>query len=310
MAGYNYIYGPIPSRRLGTSLGVSPIPKKYCNYSCLYCQIGRTHNLTNTREDFFLLDDILKEFKDYIKNNDNFDVVSIVGEGEPTLYKSLGKLIKELKKLTSKPVAVITNGGLLYDKEVQNELLESDIVLPSMDAFDQETFKTIHRPYGKIKFKDCYEGLIEFSKKYQGELWLEVMILEDINTSEEDLLKLKNLINNINYSKIYVNTAVRPPAESYIKAASKESIEKAVKILNGISIDHLQQGKFFSQITDDYESIISIIKRHPMNQHEIKNFLTSRKCTNLKIETIFDKLSKDENIDKINYKGYCTYKLK
>lgn len=310
MDNFKYIYGPIPSRRLGLSLGVSPIPKKFCNYSCVYCQIGVTHNLTNTRREFFPLEDIINEFKKYISSDKNFDVVSIVGEGEPTLYSKLGELIISLKKLTDKPIAVITNTGLLYDKNVQEELLNTDIVLPSMDFFSQESFKALHRPYGRLDFQKSYNGLVEFSKKFKGELWLEVMLIEDINSSKEDLLKLKELINNINYSKIYINTAVRPPAESWVKPASKETIDFAVELLDGISIDNLSDGNFISEIKDNYEAILSIIKRHPMNQHELKGFLLGRKLTNKEIENIFLRLKEDENIEILEYKGFYTYRLK
>lgn len=310
MDNFKYIYGPIPSRRLGLSLGVSPIPKKFCNYSCVYCQIGRTHNLTNTRKEFFPLEDIIDEFKDYIYSDKNFDVVSIVGEGEPTLYSRLGELIISLKKLTDKPIAVITNTGLLYDENVQEELLNADIVLPSMDFFNEESFKSLHRPYGKLDFKKSYDGLVNFSKKFKGELWIEVMLIENINSSKEDLIKLKKLIKNINYSKIYINTAVRPPAESWVKPVSKETINFAVDLLNGISIDSLSNGDFTSEIRDDYEAIISIIKRHPMNQHELKGFLLGRKVNEKEVENIFIKLKNDNNIEILNYKGLHTYRLK
>ncbi|MBU5269924.1 radical SAM protein [Clostridium cochlearium] len=310
MDNFKYIYGPIPSRRLGLSLGVSPIPKKFCNYSCIYCQIGVTHNLTNTRREFFPLEDIINEFKRYISSDKNFDVVSIVGEGEPTLYSKLGELIISLKKLTDKPIAVITNTGLLYDKNVQEELLNADIVLPSMDFFSQESFKALHRPYGRLDFQKSYNGLVEFSKKFKGELWLEVMLIEDINSSKEDLLKLKELIKNINYSKIYINTAVRPPAESWVKPASKETIDFAVELLDGISIDNLSDGNFISEIKDNYEAILSIIKRHPMNQHELKGFLLGRKLTNKEIENLFLRLEEDKNIEILEYKGFYTYRLK
>ncbi|RXI47722.1 radical SAM protein [Clostridium tetani] len=307
---FKYIYGPIPSRRLGLSLGVSPIPKKFCNYSCVYCQIGLTHNLTNTRKEFFPLEDIINEFKKYISYDKNFDVISIVGEGEPTLYSKLGKLISSLKNLTDKPIAVITNTGLLYDKNVQGELLNADIVLPSMDFFNEESFRSLHRPYGKLDFQQSYDGLVEFSKKFKGQLWLEVMLIENINSSKKDLLKLKELIKNINYSKIYINTAVRPPAESWVKPASKETIDFAVSLLDGISIDMLSNGNFISEIKDNYQAILSIIKRHPMNQHELKGFLSIRGVNEEEIQNLFLRLKEDNNIEILNYKGFHTYRLK
>lgn len=308
MKTYKYLFGPVPSRRMGLSIGVSPIPKKYCNYSCIYCQLGRTNNLTNTRQSFFKLSEILNEFEDYLKEDKKFDVVTIVGEGEPTLYADLKELILELKKLTSKPVAVITNGSLLYKEEVRDALKNADIVLPSLDAQDEESFKKIDRPFGKIKFKDVYEGLIAFSKEYEGQLWIETMIIKDINDSKEALLKMKGLLEEINYSKLYINTPVRPPAESFVEQASDESIEEAVKILGGISIDQLDSEGFSSEEENDYDAILSIIKRHPMNQYEIESFLKSRKCENIK--ELFEKLYRDNHVEVVNYKGYNTYRAK
>ncbi len=134
MNNFKYIYGPVPSRRMGLSIGISPIAKGHCNYSCIYCQLGRTRCMTNKREEFFNCNEIIEEFKLYLRDNIDFDVVTIVGEGEPTLYSKLGNLIKELKLLTNKPVAVITNGALMSDSSVREELKNADIVLPSLDA--------------------------------------------------------------------------------------------------------------------------------------------------------------------------------
>lgn len=151
-----FVYGPVPSRRMGESLGISPIPKKTCNYSCIYCQLGRTNKLSNERMEFFAVSDIINELKTYLKHGVQFDVITLVGEGEPALYLKIGDLISQIKELTSKPVAVITNGSLLYDKSVQNELSKADIVLPSLDAYDDNTFKKINRPHGKLNFMRCY----------------------------------------------------------------------------------------------------------------------------------------------------------
>ncbi len=308
LTNYKYVYGPVPSRRMGLSVGISPIPKKYCNYSCIYCQLGRTKNLTNKREIYFELDDILEEFKNYMKENIEFDVVTIVGEGEPTLYLKLGDLIEGLKKLTNKPIAVITNGSLFYDETLRKELNKADIVLPSLDAWNEEIFKKINRPHGSIKFDEMIKGLMKFSKDYSGELWIETMIVKDINDKEEDYLQLKAILDMIDYDRLYINTPVRPPAENYVEQPSEESLKKAIEILRGISIDKLVSEGFYSEEKDDYEAITSIIKRHPMNQYEIKSFLASRKCE--KIDDIINKLENDNKIEVISYKNYKTYRLK
>ena len=302
-----YIYGPVPSRRMGISLGVSPIPKKTCNYSCIYCQLGRTKPMTNYRKMFFDLEELIHEFDDVIQNNIYFDVVTIVGEGEPTLYLGLGKIIVEIKKRVKQPVAVITNGALLYNKKVQQELLQADIVLPSMDAFDDESFKKINRPYKNILFKDVYSGLIEFSKIYQGQLWLEIMFMEGINDSDLILEKYLELLREIRYDRLYINTPVRPPAESGVKIVSSDRMKYISEILGGTAIDLLSSTGFYSEISDDYNAVISIIKRHPMNKFEIESFLESRKCSD--IADIFNRLMLDKEVLKIKYMGYDTFRL-
>ena len=308
MEEMKYVFGPVPSRNLGNSLGISPIPRKVCNYSCIYCQLGRTDKMTGERKEFFKKEDILKEFKEYLKDSDKFDIITIVGEGEPTLYLKLGELIKDVKKLTSKPVAVITNGALLHDKNMRKELCEADIVLPSIDGYDEETSKIIDRPLGTIKFDEELQGLIEFSKEYTGQLWLEIMLVEGINSDKNSIEAFKEILKKINYDRVYINTPVRPPAEDYVKSVGKETIEYAVKELGGISIDMLSSGNFFSEISDNYEAVLSIIRRHPMNQFEVESFINSRDIKNTK--EIFERLKEDSKVNVIDYKGIKTYRLK
>ena len=307
MSELKYVFGPVPSRRMGRSLGISPIPKKTCNYSCVYCQLGRTNKMTNKREEYFLLEDILSEFDSH-HDEDSYDVITIVGEGEPTLYSRLGELIVEIKKRSKKPVAVITNGALLYDKNVRSELMNADIVLPSLDSYNEEMFKRIDRPYGRIKFDEVWEGLVDFTNEYKGQIYMEIMLMNGVNDDEESLLEFKKLLEQIKYDRLYINTPVRPPAEEYIEESSKESIQKAVEILKGVSIDMLSSVGFSSDIEDDYQAVISIIGRHPMNQFEIRSFLESRE--NKDIDKLMQQLSEDDKVQKMDYKGYCTYRLK
>jgi len=303
-----YVYGPVPSRRLGVSLGISPIPKKTCNYSCIYCQLGRTDHMTNTRQMFFSVEDIMAEFDEVLREKIHFDVVTIVGEGEPTLYLGLGELIDEIKKRTDKPVAVITNGALLYDSQLRSELGRADIVLPTMDAYDEESLKRINRPHGSLKFEDIKRGLEEFSEKYQGQLWIEIMLMKDVNDDDESLGKYAEMLKRIKYDKLYLNTPVRPPAESEVSIVDHEKMDHAAELLGGISIDLLSSEGFHSEIADDHAAILSIIKRHPMNQFEIEGFLASRGRSD--IDRFLDELRQDEKVEVINYKGYDTYRLR
>ncbi len=303
-----YIYGPVPSRRLGLSLGVSPIPKKTCNYSCVYCQLGRTNHMTNSRKMFYKVDDIISEFKQTLLKKTPFDVITIVGEGEPTLYLGLGELIEKLKSLTEKPIAVITNGALLYDDNVRLELSKADIILPTLDAYNNESFKLINRPHGSIKYADVLNGIILFSKEYKGNLWLEMMFIKNINDSEDIIKEYKTLLEELNYDRLYLNTPVRPPAEKNIEAVLPGVMIKIQSVLGGIAINLLDSEGFYSDISNHQEAIYSIIKRHPMNQYEIESFLKSRDCTDIKNEMIL--LDSNPYIESILYKGYKTYRLK
>lgn len=308
MEELKFVFGPVPSRRLGVSLGISPIPKKTCNYSCIYCQLGRTDRMTNTRQMFFTVEEIIDEFDNALRDGLDFDVVTIVGEGEPTLYLGLGELIVQIKKRTNKPVAVITNGALLYDQDLRREVAMADIVLPTMDAYDEVTLKAINRPQGFLDFGKVNAGLKVFSEEYHGQLWLELMLMEGINDDDESLRKYSELLQKIRYDRLYINTPVRPPAEDYVKAVGHEKMNQAADLLGGISIDLLVSQGFRSGIADHYDAVMSIIKRHPMNQFEIKSFLEVRECGNL--DEILCKLNKDDRVEVVDYKGYSTYRLK
>jgi len=263
--------------------------------------------MTVTRREFFPLEDILAQVREFIDSETPYDVVSIVGEGEPTLYSRLGELICGIKEMTDKAVAVITNGALLHDADVRAELKNADIVLPSMDAFDAKSFKKIDRPHGFLNYDEIYKGLVTFSNEYDGQLFLEVMLCDGMNTSDEQLARLAELTKNVTHDKLYINTPVRPPAESFVKAADKETIAKAARLMGGISIEMLTSGKFYSDTTDSLEAILNICRRHPMNHFEIQGFLKARNESD--IEGFFNRLSENEHVTVLEYKGIRTYRV-
>jgi len=264
--------------------------------------------MTNTRKMFFPVKKIMSEVNEVLKKDIFFDVVTIVGEGEPTLYLGLGELISEIKQRTDKPVALITNGALLYDSDLRREAAKADIVLPTLDAYDEASFRKINRPFGQISFESVNAGLITFSEEYEGQLWLEIMLMAGINDDEESLAKYAQALTKIKYDRLYLNTPVRPPTEAEPEALSYEAMNKAAARLGGISIDLLVSQGFHSEIEDDYQAILSIIKRHPMNQFELRSFLESRNSQ--RIDGLMEMLGRDENIKVINYRGFNTYRLK
>ena len=263
--------------------------------------------MTNTRSEFFPLQKIIEEFRQALEAGAYFDAVTLVGEGEPTLYSRIGELILAMKELTEKPVAVITNGALLYEEGLRSELSEADIVLPSLDAFDEPSFHAINRPYVGLNFERCYRGLVDFADSYAGELWLETMLIQGMNDDEESLRKLQTLIEGVKHSRLYLNTSVRPPAEEYVRPVAAQTMDKAVKLLGGISIDRLDSEGFFSSEKDDYRAILGIIGRHPMNQFEIATFLKTRQNTDTR--TFFERLDRDFTVHRVEYKGFVTYRL-
>src|SRR4030042_2371613 len=174
-----YVFGPVPSRRLGQSLGIDPVPLKTCNWNCVYCQLGRTIPLKNVRGEFFPREDILTEVKQALASHKlgEIDWVTFVGSGETTLHTGLGWLVRQVKLLTDIPVAIITNGSLLYLPEVRREISSADAVLPSLDAGNIKLYRRINRPHPEIRFTRLVDGLVAFREEYQGKLWIEVMLV-------------------------------------------------------------------------------------------------------------------------------------
>ena len=306
-----YVYGPVPSRRLGSSLGIDPIPSKTCNFQCIYCQLGKTTNFTNERRDFYLKEEIYKEMEEAIKQNkEKFDYITFVGSGEPTLYKSLGKLILKAKEFSSKPICVITNGALLYSPEVRKELASADVVLPSLDAGDEKLFIKINRPYPSIKYEKMIQGYIDFRKEYNGKFWIEVMLMKGINDSKEELVKIKNQLDLIKPDRIDINVPIRPPTESWVQIPDKN----VIPILNDVfgeynNINFPEQG-IFSVFSSNFEMELKILlERHPMRQEQIVETFSSKKFNEQDLLLELNTLASQNKIKKVIYNNQTFWKL-
>ncbi len=294
-----YTYGPVPSRRLGRSLGVSPIPPKTCTYSCVYCQLGRTNHLSVTRESFFPKEEILAEIGEQLRNSE-VDFITFVGDGEPTLCSDIGWLIRQCKERYHKPIAVITNGSFLYQPDVRQDLLPSDVVLPSIDAGTESLFRKIDRPHGQIDFQTMLDGLVHFRKEYSGEIWLEVMLIAGINDTEEALQDIRKAVEKISPNRLYIVTPIRPPAESWVHPPSPERIIHAQEILNQAeTIAFLESGNFgLDNFTNAREALMEIGSRHPLRFEqgiEIENSFSEAGTVN--------ELLREKQLRKINYRG-------
>jgi len=225
-----YVYGPVLSRRLGRSLGIETVPLKTCNYSCVYCELGETTNRLNERRSFFPKEDILNDVNRALSSGIEIDHITFAGDGEPTLCSDLGWLIDKIKKITDIPVVVITNGSLLNREDVREDLMDADIVIPSLDAADVETFKRINRPCRGLEIDEIIEGLVEFNRLYKGTLYIEVMLVKNFNDDVETLQKISEAIKRIKPDGVYILTPVRPTATP-VEQADKTAIIRASKII-------------------------------------------------------------------------------
>ena len=232
---FKYIYGPIKSRRLGLSLGLSLSPGKTCNLNCIYCQWGRTVETVSKRKEYAKVEDILVELKTWMRQNPQtakeLKFVTLSGLGEPTLNMQIGELIVQVKKITACSIAVITNSTLLGDPLVRKALLEAELVVPSLDAVDEKIFRRIDRPHPAIKLDKIISGLVAFNKEFRGKLWLEIMLVSGVNDGIEHINKLKSVIRRVNPDKIQLNSPVRATAEENVLCVPRAKLEKIKKIL-------------------------------------------------------------------------------
>ncbi|MCX5708561.1 MAG: radical SAM protein [Candidatus Omnitrophica bacterium] len=230
-----YIYGPVHSRRLGSSLGLSLTPHKLCDFDCVYCQLGKTFRKVLERKEYFKIEDILAEGHSWFVNNPEqakaLDFITISGSGEPTLNSGIGLLIESLKKTVAVPVAVITNSSLLGDPVVRRQILGANLIVPSLDAVTEEAFQKIDRPCPEIKLEEIIEGLVSLRKEFKGQIWLEVMLVKGINDNLAHTRRLKEVIERINPDKIQLNSPVRFTAEEGAEAVDAKHLEKIKELL-------------------------------------------------------------------------------
>jgi len=264
-----YIFGPVPSRRLGHSLGVDLVPFKTCTYDCIYCQLGRTTNKTIQRKDWVPIDAVLGQLKDKLDTKP--DYITLSGSGEPTLHCQVGELISKIKHITDIPVAVLTNGSLLWMPEVRRALKSADLVVPSLDAGSSQIFQYINRPAGDITFSRMLEGLVKFRDEYEGNYWLEVFLLAGVTTPEMEINRLKTCISSILPDKVQVNTVTRPPAEDFAERVPEKQLETITTQLYDnaeviANYNSVHKQKDFSIRRED---VLTLLKRRPCSIEDI-----------------------------------------
>ncbi len=276
--GYKYLFGPVPSRRLGISLGIDLIPYKTCTLNCVYCECGRTNNLTLARKEYVPTEVVINELKDYFRNNQKPDYVTFSGSGEPTLHSGIGKIVKFLK--TGYPdvkVALLTNGTLLNMVDVREDVMDCDVVLPSLDAATPNDFIKINRPHGKLNIDQIIQGLADFKKEFKGKMLLEIFFAEGINTDDENIFALRKAIKKIKPDEVQLNSLDRPPAENYVKLVPMDElyeIKDKLGFKNVYIIKKFKNRRDIRSFRKDIENtILETIRRRPLTLEDLSQVL-------------------------------------
>ncbi|MEN8224699.1 MAG: radical SAM protein [Bacteroidota bacterium] len=275
---YKYLFGPVPSRRLGMSLGIDLVPYKICTLDCVYCECGATTKLTTDRKEYVLFDKVKLELKHYFKDNPDPDYITFSGSGEPTLNSRIGDVISLLKKLKPDiPLAVLTNGTLLSSKLLRSELLKVDVVLPSLDVAVNVPFQKLNRPHPSLQLNKYIKGLQDFRNEFSGKIWLEVFILPEYNDSEEDLMVLKNAIKQIKPDSVQLNTLDRPGALQDIRPATYDELTRISnlwKLENVEIIAAAPKRKEVKSYREDIETaIMETLARRPCTIDDLSEIL-------------------------------------
>lgn len=275
MPDRGHVFGPVPSRRLGRSLGVDLVPLKTCTFDCIYCQLGRTTELTVTRAEYVATGEVIREIEEALGRGARPDYVTFSGSGEPTLHSGLGRIIDAVREMTDTRVAILTNGSLFSDPEVRDQCGRADLVIPSLDVADPRMFRCVNRPHRSISFLKMVKGLAEFRKTFQGQLWLEILLLYGVTGVGPYVRRMLPLIEKINPDRVQINTAVRPPAETSARPVPKEDLEELAAII-GPRADVIaepgtpeMQGEFRVALDD----ILAVLSRRPSSVEDLASGL-------------------------------------
>ena len=273
-------FGPVPSRRLGRSLGINNIPPKVCTYSCVYCQLGRTIEMRVERRAFYAPQEISKAVGDKVKKagkvGESVDYLTFVSDGEPTLDVNLGREIELLRPLGIK-IAVITNASLIWREDVRGALMKADWVSLKVDSVREEIWRRIDRPHGTLQLTLILNGALEFAQAYRGELVTETMLVEGVNDSDDHLREMADFLARLRPARAYLAIPTRPPAEGWVQAPGEEAINRAYQILSEKveQVEYLigYEGNAFAFTGNAKDDLLSIAAVHPMQEQAVSEFL-------------------------------------
>jgi wyosine [tRNA(Phe)-imidazoG37] synthetase (radical SAM superfamily) len=312
---HSFVYGPVPSRRLGLSLGINIIPFKTCTLDCIYCQCGKTTKKTLERRSFFPINDILSAVRSAVLPSSLVprptppDFLTFSGEGEPSLNKDIGRIIRRLKSEFSIPVAVITNSTLLADPQVRRDLYAADLVIPSLDAADQRNFARVDRCHRDLRVADIIEGLKLFRRGYRGKIWLEVMLVKGVNDSVDHIVALRKAAWEMKPDRVQLNTVVRPPAEKSAKPMSRDDLEQ-IQLLFGPNTDVIGEAKDRGPRTRDKatvlpdDAIAATVQGRPVTKLDL---VCSLGIAPREIEAALQRLLRAKRIRRVCYSGKTFY---
>lgn len=275
---YKYLFGPVPSRRLGMSLGIDLVPKKVCSLNCVYCEVGETTKLTTDRMEYVRYDNIVSELQQFMSNEPHIDYITFSGSGEPTLNSRIGEVLTYIKQhYPDVKTAILTSGTLLSDSKLRSELLEADVILPSLDAGSQAVFEKINRPNPNLIIETYIEGLIDLRKEYKGQIWLEVFLLKDYNDSPEELELLKKAILKIMPDMVQLNTLDRPGTIEGLVALTKNELQEVIDLWRIPNVEIIASAALRTDVesynTDIEGTILATIARRPCTLDDLHQIL-------------------------------------
>lgn len=273
-----YLFGPVPSRRLGISLGVDLVPHKVCTLNCIYCEVGRTTNLAIERKEYMPINEVIEELQNYLDQKPELDFITFSGQGEPTLNSGLGKVIDFIKDNYSQyKIAVITNGTLFWDREVRNEVFRADVLLPSLDAVSESSFLKINRPNKNLNIDKIIEGLIKLRTEFKGKIYLEIFLVPKINDTKDELTLLKNISAKIKPDLIQLNTLDRPGTKSFVEPVPKEKLQEIKEFFKPLPVKIIAKAKTRKQIKsfnkNIQQQILDTIRRRPCTDKDLSEIL-------------------------------------
>jgi wyosine [tRNA(Phe)-imidazoG37] synthetase (radical SAM superfamily) len=270
MRKYKHIFGPVPSRRLGRSLGVDLTPYKTCSQDCVFCQLGQTAKKTIIRHEYVPMGEVLDELGEWLKRDGNADYITLSGSGEPTLHSSFGDVLGFVRKNSPIKAVLLTNGSLFYLPEVRSAASQAHIVKVSLSAWDQASYGWVNRPHPDLDFKLLIEGQKAFRDEFKGEMWIEVFLVWGINSIPSDVAKIADLTDLLKPDRIHLNTAVRPPAEDFVAPLPREHMDFLCNLFQPraeVIAEYKDKGGL--EILANEEEIFSMLKRRPCTAEDI-----------------------------------------